>query len=113
MLFKACSHTAHYRRNPLLYLLCTISIYLDQENCSPSTFGLFANGAAKILNIKASCFLRRFFRLREESLFLHFCSVSLKEICKNLEILQQMVQLLSTTVALFTNESRNHVDFEL
>ena len=77
MLFKACSHTAHYRRNSLLYLLRTISIYLDQENCSPSTFGLFANGAAKILNIKASCFLRRFFRLREESLFLHACSVTI------------------------------------
>ena len=77
MLFTACSHTAHYRRNPLLYLLCTISMYLGQEDCPPSTFGLFANGAAKLLNFKASCFLQRFFRLREESLFLHACSVAI------------------------------------
>ena len=52
-------------------------MYLGQEDCPPSTFGLFANGAAKLLNIKASCFLQRFFRLREESLFLHACSVAI------------------------------------
>ena len=30
---------------------CTVLMYLGQEDCSPSTFGLFANGAEKLLNI--------------------------------------------------------------
>ena len=49
-----------FRRNRSLYLLyrplklsqrtkCTILMYLGQRDCPPSTFGLFANGAANLL----------------------------------------------------------------
>ena len=109
-----------FRRNRSLYFLyhtlklsqktrCTILMCLGQEDCSPSILGLFAYCAAKLLN-KASCFLQRFFRLRNNrSFFTPAALLSLKEICKNLEILRQMIQLLSTTEALFTNASRNQV----
>ena len=109
-----------FRRNRLLYFLyhtlklsqktrCTILMCLGQEDCSPSILGLFAHCAAKLLN-NASCFLQRFFRLRNNrSFFTPAALLSLKEICKNLEILRQMIRLLSTTEALFTNASRNQV----
>ena len=71
-----------------LKIRCTILMYLGYEDRPPSTFGLFANGAANLLRpcpaagrlvtkIKGSCFLHRFFRLRKESLFPHTCSVTI------------------------------------
>ena len=77
------------RRNRSLYLWCrplklsqmtrcTILMYLGQEDCLPSTCGLFTNGAAKLLN-RASCFLQRFFRLRKKSFFVHAYSVTISQ----------------------------------
>ena len=67
------------RRSRSLYLLCrslklsqktrcTILMYLGQEDCPPSTFGLFANHATKLLNL--SCLFLAAILLTEKSVAL-------------------------------------------
>ena len=93
------------RRSRSLYLLCrslklsqktrcTILMYLGQEDCPPSTFGLFANHATKLLNL--SCLFLAAILLTEKRVALSSRlqrNYLFKKYLKNLEILRQMIQL--------------------
>ena len=79
----------------------------------PSTFGLFANGAAKLLLILV-VFLQRFFRLEKRVTLSSRLprNYLLKKSVKTLR-LRQMIQPFPSTMELFTNAGRNRVDFEI
>ena len=52
-LFSTRNRSLHLLCRPLKLswkTRCSISMVLRQEDCPPSTFGLFANGAAKLIN---------------------------------------------------------------
>ena len=61
------------------------------------------------------CFFQRFFRLRKESLSLHARSVTIskRNLFKLWDSAANDPNFFSTTVALFTNASRNRVDVEI
>lgn len=85
---------------------------LSQEDCPPLTFGLIANDTAKLLS-KSFLFLAAILSTEERVALRLQRNYLLKKSVKNIGILQQMVQLLSTTVAPFTYASRNHVDVKI
>ena len=86
-------------------------MFLGKEACPPSSFGLFANGTTKLRNksyLSLAAILSAEKRVALSSRLQR--NNRLKEICKNLD---PMVPLFSTTVALFTNASRNRVDVKV
>ena len=86
-------------------------MYLGQEDCPPSTFGLLANGAAKLFSWSELFLVAILSTEKRVALSSRLqCNYLSK---KSVKTLRKMIQLFSTTVALFTDASRNRVDVEI